>query len=152
MTGGRLKRIARHVAGDDAFCMTYGDGVSDVDVTALIAFHRRHRRLATVTAVTPPGRFGALARQGDQVDAFIEKPPGDGGTINGGFFVLSPRALDRVEGDDTVWEEEPLRSLARDGELHAFDHRGFWQPMDTLRDRDQLERLWATGAAPWKRW
>jgi glucose-1-phosphate cytidylyltransferase len=152
MTGGRLKRIARHVAGDDAFCMTYGDGVSDVDISALIAFHRAHRRMATVTAVTPPGRFGALARQGDQVDAFIEKPPGDGGTINGGFFVLSPRALDRVEGDDTVWEEGPLRSLARDGELRAFDHRGFWQPMDTLRDRDQLERLWATGQAPWKRW
>ncbi len=152
MTGGRLRRIARHVAEEDAFCMTYGDGVSDVDVAALIDFHRSHRRLATVTAVVPPGRFGALARQGDQVDAFIEKPPGDGGTINGGFFVLSPRVLDRVEGDDTVWEEEPLRSLARDGELHAFDHRGFWQPMDTLRDRDQLERLWATGMAPWKSW
>jgi glucose-1-phosphate cytidylyltransferase len=152
MTGGRLKRIAPHLAGEDAFCMTYGDGVADVDIRAEIAFHRAHGRMATVTAVTPPGRFGALDRDGDQVNAFIEKPPGDGGTINGGFFVLHPRALDRIEGDATVWEQEPLQSLARDGELRAFDHRGFWQPMDTLRDRDQLERLWAGGAAPWKVW
>ena len=152
MTGGRLRRIAAHVAQDDAFCMTYGDGVGDVDIGALIAFHRAHGKQATVTAVTPPGRFGALARQGARVDAFMEKPPGDGGTINGGFFVLSPRVLDRIEGDATTWENEPLIGLAREGELMAFDHRGFWQPMDTLRDREQLERLWATGKAPWRVW
>jgi len=152
MTGGRLKRVAHHLRDEGAFCMTYGDGVGDVDVTALVAFHRAERRLATVTAVTPPGRFGALARNGAQVDAFVEKPPGDGGTINGGFFVLSPRVIDRIEGDATVWEEEPLASLARDGELSAYDHRGFWQPMDTLRDREGLERLWAGGRAPWKTW
>jgi glucose-1-phosphate cytidylyltransferase len=152
MTGGRLKRVAPHLAGEDAFCMTYGDGVGDVDIGASIAFHRAHGKLATVTAVTPPGRFGALDRQGDRVDAFMEKPPGDGGTINGGFFVLSPRVLDRIEGDATVWENEPLASLAADGELRAFDHRGFWQPMDTLRDREQLERLWAEGRAPWRVW
>ncbi|WP_237216122.1 glucose-1-phosphate cytidylyltransferase [Falsiroseomonas oryziterrae] len=152
MTGGRLKRVAHHLEGEDAFCMTYGDGVGDVDITALVAFHRAQGRLATVTAVTPPGRFGALARDGARVDAFVEKPPGDGGTINGGFFVLSPRVLDRIVGDATVWEEEPLASLARDGELAAYDHRGFWQPMDTLRDREQLERLWAGGRAPWKAW
>jgi glucose-1-phosphate cytidylyltransferase len=152
MTGGRLRRVAPHLAGQDAFCLTYGDGVGDVDVTALVAFHRAHGRLATVTAVTPPGRFGALSRSGTRVDAFMEKPPGDGGTINGGFFVLSPRVLDRIDGDATTWEAEPLASLARDGELAAFDHRGFWQPMDTLRDRDLLERLWATGQAPWRIW
>jgi glucose-1-phosphate cytidylyltransferase len=152
MTGGRLKRVAPHLVGEDAFCMTYGDGVGNVDITALIAFHRAHGRLATVTAVTPPGRFGALSRQGDRVDAFMEKPPGDGGTINGGYFVLSPRVLDLVEGDATTWENEPLAALARDGELRAYDHRGFWQPMDTLRDREQLERLWAAGTAPWRVW
>jgi glucose-1-phosphate cytidylyltransferase len=152
MTGGRLKRIAPHLVGQDAFCMTYGDGVGDVDITAQIAFHRTHGRLATVAAVAPPGRFGALSRVGTRVDSFTEKPPGDGGTINGGFFVLSPRVLDRIEGDATVWENEPLVSLARDGELCAYDHRGFWQPMDTLRDREQLERLWASGDAPWRVW
>jgi glucose-1-phosphate cytidylyltransferase len=152
MTGGRLRRIAPHVAGEDAFCMTYGDGVGDVDITALITFHRAHRKQATVTAVVPPGRFGALQRDGDRVAAFTEKPAGDGGTINGGFFVLSPRALERIAGDATVWENEPLTGLARDGELCAYDHRGFWQPMDTLRDREQLERLWAEGRAPWRVW
>lgn len=152
MTGGRLKRIAPHVAGDQAFCMTYGDGVGDVDITALIAFHRAHGRQATVTAVVPPGRFGALQREGDRVAAFTEKPAGDGGTINGGFFVLSPRVLDRIAGDATVWENEPLTGLAHDGELCAYDHRGFWQPMDTLRDREQLERLWSEGRAPWRVW
>jgi glucose-1-phosphate cytidylyltransferase len=152
MTGGRLRRIAPHVASDDAFCVTYGDGVGDVDITALIAFHRAHGRQATVTAVVPPGRFGALQREGDRVAAFTEKPAGDGGTINGGFFVLSPRVLDRIGGDATVWENEPLTGLARDGELCAYDHRGFWQPMDTLRDREQLERLWAEGRAPWRVW
>ena len=152
MTGGRLKRIAPYVVDEPAFCMTYGDGVSDIDIGALIDFHQAHGRQATVTAVTPPGRFGALARDGATVEAFIEKPAGDGGTINGGFFVLSPKVLDRIEGDAATWEAEPLQSLARDGELMAYDHRGFWQAMDTLRDRDQLERLWATGQAPWRRW
>ncbi|WP_137177823.1 glucose-1-phosphate cytidylyltransferase [Roseomonas sp. AR75] len=152
MTGGRLRRIAPHVAGDQTFCMTYGDGVGDVDITALIAFHRAHGKQATVTAVVPPGRFGALQREGDRVAAFTEKPAGDGGTINGGFFVLSPRVLDRIAGDATVWENEPLTGLAHDGELCAYDHRGFWQPMDTLRDREQLERLWSEGRAPWRVW
>ena len=152
MTGGRLKRIAPYVVDEPAFCMTYGDGVSDVDIGALIEFHGAHGRQATVTAVTPPGRFGALARDGAAVEAFIEKPSGDGGTINGGFFVLSPRVLERIAGDATTWEAEPLQSLARDGELMAYDHKGFWQAMDTLRDRDLLERLWATGQAPWRRW
>jgi len=152
-TGGRLKRIAPHVQGEDAFCMTYGDGVADVDIGALIAFHRAHGKLATVTAVAPPGRFGALSREGAKVNAFMEKPPGDGGgTINGGFFVLSPRALDHIEGDATVWENEPLAALAADGELRAYDHRGFWQPMDTMRDREHLDRLWASGEAPWRIW
>jgi len=132
--------------------MTYGDGVGNVDISAEVAFHRAHGRLATVTAVTPPGRFGALSRVGDKVDAFMEKPPGDGGTINGGFFILSPKVLDRITGDATVWEDEPLASLARDNELRAFDHRGFWQPMDTLRDKHHLEELWASNQAPWKKW
>jgi glucose-1-phosphate cytidylyltransferase len=152
MTGGRLRRVADHLRDADAFCMTYGDGVADIDIRALIAFHRQHGRLATVTAVVPPGRFGALAREGTEVRAFTEKPPGDGATINGGFFVLSPRALDRIEGDATTWEAEPLASLAREGELVAYDHRGFWHAMDTLRDREQLERLWASGRAPWRCW
>lgn len=151
-TGGRLKRVAHLLRGEDAFCMTYGDGVGDVDVGAAIAFHRAHGRLATVTAVAPPGRFGALERQGERVTAFTEKPPGDGGSINGGFFILSPLVIDRIEGDDTVWEQEPLRGLAREGQLRAFDHPGFWQPMDTMRDRDLLERLWASGTAPWRVW
>ncbi|MCB4822836.1 glucose-1-phosphate cytidylyltransferase [Roseicella aerolata] len=152
MTGGRLKRVAPYVIDEPAFCMTYGDGVGDIDIRGLIDFHMGHGRQATVTAVVPPGRFGALARDGAAVQAFIEKPPGDGGAINGGFFVLSPRVLERIEGDGTMWENEPLQSLARDGELMAYDHRGFWQAMDTLRDRDQLERLWASGRAPWRCW
>src|SRR4051812_30431961 len=152
MTGGRLRRVAPQLAGEEAFCLTYGDGLADVDVTALLAFHRAHGRLATVTAVTPPGRFGALDRAGGTVRAFTEKPPGDGGSINGGFFVLSPRALDRIEGDATVWEQAPLQSLAAEGELMAYDHRGFWAAMDTLRDREMLERLWASGRAPWRVW
>jgi len=152
MTGGRLKRVAQHLVAEDAFCMTYGDGLGDVDVTALLAFHRAHGCQATITAVTPPGRFGALSRSGARVEAFTEKPPGDGGTINGGFFVLSPRVIERIEHDATVWEDGPLASLARDGELRAYDHRGFWQPMDTLRDRELLERLWASGKAPWRVW
>lgn len=151
-TGGRLKRVGHLLRDDDAFCLTYGDGVGDVDITSAIAFHRAHGRAATVTAVVPPGRFGALERQGDRVEAFVEKPAGDGGTINGGFFVLSPAVLDRIEGDATVFEQAPLKGLARDGELRAFDHRGFWQPMDTLRDRDHLQALWDGGTAPWKIW
>ncbi|ACU89964.1 glucose-1-phosphate cytidylyltransferase [Desulfomicrobium baculatum] len=151
-TGGRMRRVGHLLAGEDAFCMTYGDGVADVDIRKLIDFHHRHGHAATVTAVSPPGRFGSLARDGSRVSAFVEKPNGDGGSINGGFFVLSPQVLARIAADDTVWEEEPLRGLARDGELHAYEHHGFWQPMDTLRDRDRLERLWAEGGAPWRNW
>ena len=151
-TGGRLKRVAPFVADDEAFCMTYGDGVADIDIAALIAFHKGHNKLATVTAVRPGGRFGALVRTGAQVSAFAEKPPGDGGTINAGFFVLSPRVLEYIKGDATVFEREPLETLARKGELVAYDHTGFWQPMDTLRDKEHLEQLWSTGAAPWKIW
>lgn len=151
-TGGRVRRVGHLLAGEEAFHLTYGDGVGDVDITALAAFHRAHGRLATVTAVAPPGRFGALERDDSRVTGFREKPSGDGGTINGGFFVLSPAVIDRVAGDDTVWEQEPLTSLAADGELMAYEHRGFWQPMDTLRDREHLQRLWDSGAPPWKCW
>ena len=151
-TGGRMKRVGHLLEGEDAFCMTYGDGLGDIDITASIAFHSAHGKEATVTAVVPPGRFGALEREGDKVRAFTEKPAGDGGTINGGFFVLSPSVLGRIEGDATLWEQAPLKGLAADGELMAYEHRGFWQPMDTLRDRDQLEALWAGGKAPWKTW
>ena len=152
MTGGRLLRVADHLRDEDAFCMTYGDGVGDVDISALVAFHRAHGREATLTAAVPPGRFGALDMEGDRVASFLEKPEGDGGSINAGFFVLSPKVLDRIEDDMTVWEQEPLRNLARDGELMAFQHRGFWQPMDTLRDKQHLEALWSGGKAPWKVW
>ena len=151
-TGGRLKRIARWVDGDDAFCMTYGDGLADIDIGAEIAFHRSHGKLATMTTVRPPGRFGAAMLVSDRVSGFTEKPRGDGGWINGGFFVLSPKALDRIEGDATVWERAPLEMLAADGELCAFRHEGFWQPMDTMREKEQLEELWAGGRAPWKIW
>ena len=151
MTGGRLKRVATYVENEDAFCFTYGDGVADVDVTESIAFHRRHGKLATVTAVQPPGRYGALELDGTTVRGFTEKPR-DGGLINGGFFVLSPRCLDRIAGDRTSWEAEPLTGLAADGELMAFTHTGFWQPMDTLREKTQLEHLWESGRAPWKVW
>ncbi len=150
LTGGRLKRVAPYLAQEEAFCMTYGDGVSDVDIAAEIAFHKQHGGLATVAAVTPPGRFGALELSGDQVTAFKEKPAGDGAMINGGFFVLSPKVLDYIDGDNISWEEAPLRGLADDGHLHAFRHDGFWQPMDTLRDKNYLEGLWAKGNAPWK--
>lgn len=152
MTGGRLKRVADHVEGCDAFCFTYGDGVSNVNISESIRFHKAHGKLATVTAVQPPGRYGALQLEESKVEGFTEKPRGDGGLINGGFFVLSPRCLDRIEGDPTSWEIEPLNGLARDGELMAFEHHGFWQPMDTLRDKNQLEELWASGRAPWKVW
>jgi len=152
MTGGRLKRVADYLEGEDAFCFTYGDGVANVDVAASIAFHRGHGKLATITAVQPPGRYGALELDGTKVRAFIEKPRGDGGLINGGFFVLSPRCLDRIAGDDTRWEAEPLTGLAADGELMAFAHTAFWQPMDTLREKTLLENLWDSGRAPWKVW
>jgi len=152
MTGGRLRRVAPHLRGEEAFCFTYGDGVADVDIAASIAFHRTHGRLATITAVQPPGRYGALAIDGNRVSGFMEKPRGEGGVINGGFFVLSPRCLDRIAGDATSWEEEPLAGLAADGELMAFRHDGFWQPMDTLREKNLLEELWQTGRAPWKAW
>jgi glucose-1-phosphate cytidylyltransferase len=151
MTGGRLKRVAGYVQGEDAFCFTYGDGVADVDVAASIAFHHGHGKLATITAVQPPGRYGALELDGTAVRAFTEKPAGDG-LINGGFFVLSPGCLDRIAGDDTSWEAEPLTGLAADGELMAFAHTGFWQPMDTLREKTLLENLWDSGKAPWKVW
>ena len=152
MTGGRLKRVASYLRDEPAFCFTYGDGVADVDISASIAFHKAHGKLATVTAVMPPGRYGALVRTGDAVQGFIEKPRGDGGWINGGFFVLSPQAISRIAGDTTSWEVEPLGSLATDGELMAFEHRGFWQPMDTLREKNLLEELWLSGKAPWKCW
>lgn len=152
LTGGRLKRAAPFLDGED-FCLTYGDGLADLDLAALLAFHREHGRPATVTAVRPPGRFGALdLGEDDRVAGFAEKPLGDGGWINGGFFVLSPAVLEEIEGDATAWEEAPLRSLAESGRLMAFRHEGFWQPMDTLRDRNRLERLYAEGRAPWKLW
>ena len=150
-TGGRLKRAADYVRGED-FCMTYGDGVGNIDITALIAFHRSHGALATMTATQPPGRFGALELKGNSVQRFLEKPTGDGGWINGGFFVLSPGVLDYIDDDETLWEREPLEGLARDGQLQAHFHHEFWQPMDTLRDKRHLESLWSTGKAPWKTW
>jgi glucose-1-phosphate cytidylyltransferase len=152
MTGGRLKRVADYVKNDPAFCFTYGDGVSDVDISASIAFHQQHGKLATVTAVQPPGRYGALRIEGDIVQGFTEKPRGDGGLINGGFFVLSPQVLDRIAGDGTSWEAEPLAGLAAEGQLRAYEHHGFWQPMDTLREKNLLEELWSSGKAPWKKW
>jgi len=152
MTGGRLKRVADHVANDEAFCFTYGDGVADVDIGALTRFHRQHGRLATITAVQPPGRYGALALDGAVVRGFAEKPRGDGGWINGGFFVLSPRCIEMIEADHTAWESDPLTRLATEGQLMAFEHSGFWQPMDTLREKNQLEQLWLSGKAPWKMW
>lgn len=152
LTGGRLKRVEAFIKNDDAFCFTYGDGVSDVDICKSIAFHRQHGKLATVTAVLPPGRYGAIARQGELVTGFVEKPRGDGGMINGGFFVLSPKVLEFIDGDQSSWEGEPLTKIAGIGEMMAFEHQGFWQPMDTLRDKNLLEDLWASGKAPWKVW
>ena len=153
MTGGRLRRVADRLDGQ-TFCLTYGDGVGDVDITELIAFHHEQRRDATMTVVQPPGRFGAVNLHEGQtsVDSFMEKPTGDGSWINGGYFVMEPAVLDRIGGDDTVLEQEPLRSLARDGQLSAYRHAGFWQPMDTLRDKNYLEELWRGGDAPWKVW
>lgn len=151
LTGGRLRRVRRYLDDQD-FCFTYGDGVSDVDITALVAFHKARGRLATLTAVQPPGRYGALQLQLDRVSGFQEKPQGDGGWINGGFFVLSPKVIDYIVGDATSWEDGPLEKLARDQQLSAYLHHGFWQPMDTLRDKFRLEELWASGKAPWKSW
>ena len=143
--------MARYL-GDEDFCFTYGDGVADVDITALLRFHQAHGKLATLTAVQPPGRFGVLDLNGSAVRGFQEKPKGDGAWVNGGFFVLSPKVVDLIAGDDSIWEREPLESLAGQGQLEAYQHHGFWQPMDTLRDRVLLEELWATGRAPWKNW
>ncbi len=152
LTGGRLRRVAEYVRDEESFCFTYGDGVSDLDIRATIDFHRQHGKLATVTAVLPPGRYGALERQGDQVTGFMEKPRGEGGFINGGFFVLSPKCIDLIDGDDTAWESTPLASLAAEGQLMSYEHRGFWQPMDTLREKTMLEDLWVAGRAPWRKW
>ncbi len=152
MTGGRLRRAAEHVKDEEAFFFTYGDGVGDIDITASLAFHREHGRAATLTATYPPGRFGALHIEDKRIVDFTEKPQGDGGMINGGFFVLSPKVFSYLEGDATVWEQEPLRTLAADGELMAYEHPGFWQPMDTLRDKQMLNSLWESGKAPWCVW
>jgi len=152
LTGGRLKRIRQYLPDDEPFCMTYGDGVADVDISALVAFHHEHGLDATLTAVRPSGRFGSTVITDNRVQKFEEKPAGDGAQINGGFFVLHPRVLDRIEGDHTIWEREPLEGLAGDGQLAAFEHSGFWQPMDTLRDKIHLDELWTEGKAPWKIW
>lgn len=151
-TGGRLKKVARYVSADDAFCMTYGDGLSDIDVNASIKFHRQHGGQVTVTAVQPPARFGALAMDGTSITSFQEKPPGEGGWINGGFFVLSPGVMDEIHEDSCMFEREVLESLTQKGQVRAFRHRGFWHAMDTLRDKQRLEELWASGGAPWKTW
>ena len=152
LTGGRLLRVIDHVKDEDCFCFTYGDGLSNIDVGASIAFHRKHGKLATVTAVRPAGRYGALERNGDQVTRFVEKPQGDGGWINGGFFVLSPECRTLIEGDSTAWESTPLTKLVSMNQMMAFEHPHFWQPMDTMRDKIVLEDLWSSGKAPWKIW
>ena len=152
MTGGRLRRVAKYVKDEEAFCFTYGDGVGDIDITATIDFHRRHGKAATLTATFPPGRFGALDIQDRRVVNFKEKPKGDGGMINGGYFVLKPDVLKYIKDDSSIWEQAPLNGLAEDGQLMAYEHHGFWQPMDTLRDKQLLEELWASGRAPWKGW
>ncbi|MDB4228476.1 glucose-1-phosphate cytidylyltransferase [Flavobacteriaceae bacterium] len=152
MTGGRLKRVLPYLKDEEAFCFTYGDGVANVNITELINFHKSHGKQATLTATYPPGRFGALNIENSQIKQFEEKPKGDGSLINGGFFVLSPKVIDRIDGDNTTWEQEPLKSLAEDGQLMSFKHSDFWQPMDTLRDKKYLEKLWQAGNAPWKVW
>lgn len=152
MTGGRLKRVADHIKDEEAFCFTYGDGVGDIDIGRVIDFHRTHGKAATLTATYPPGRFGALEIHNRQVLNFKEKPKGDGAMINGGFFVLAPSVLSHIEDDNSIWEQEPLMRLAEEGQLMAYEHQGFWQPMDTLRDKQMLEELWANGKAPWKKW
>ena len=150
MTGGRLRRVRDYLAPDEPFCFTYGDGVADIDIASEIAFHCAHGKLATVAAVQPPGRYGALIRNGDSVSAVMEKPQGDGGWINGGFFVLQPEVIDLIKDDASSWETEPMQLLAQQGQLMAYEHAGFWQPMDTLRDKMYLEELWQSGEAPWK--
>jgi glucose-1-phosphate cytidylyltransferase len=152
MTGGRLKRVAKYLQTEESFCFTYGDGLANINLRELITFHKNHGKLATVTAVQPAGRYGALELSGSNVIGFVEKPRGDGGWINGGFFILSPRCIELIQGDECVWESGPLNTLAKKGELEAFFHKGFWQPMDTLRDKNQLEELWSTGKAPWRVW
>lgn len=152
LTGGRLKRVADYISGESEFCFTYGDGVADIDISAQLAFHKQHGKLATITAIQPPGRYGALNMNGNQVSGFIEKPQGDGGWINGGFFVLSAKCIELIADDRSSWEGEPLAKLAARGELMAYKHSGFWQPMDTLRDKNHLEELWQGGKAPWKVW
>ncbi|HJS15054.1 MAG TPA: sugar phosphate nucleotidyltransferase, partial [Rheinheimera sp.] len=152
MTGGRLRRVRDFVKDDDCFCFTYGDGVGDIDITESIAYHRKHGRLATLTATVPQARFGALEIENNMVTSFKEKPKGDGNLINGGFFILSPKVIDYIEDDSTVWEQFPLKKLAQDHQLMAYEHHGFWQPMDTMRDKVMLEELWRSGNAPWKVW
>jgi len=152
MTGGRLLRVAEYVRKDEMFCLTYGDGVGDVNITAAIEFHQNHGKAATLTATYPTGRFGAIVVENHAVKQFMEKPKGDGAMVNGGFFVLSPRVLDYIKDDATIWEQQPLQQLAAEGELFAYEHHGFWQPMDTLRDKNHLNELWSSGAAPWKVW
>ncbi len=151
LTGGRLKRVRDYI-GDETFCFTYGDGVGDVNITELLAFHRKEKRLATLTGVQPPGRYGSLGIEGSRITSFQEKPVGDGGWINGGFFVLEPKVIDYVDGDSTIWERQPMERLAAAGQMGVFKHTGFWQPMDTLREKTHLEELWASGKAPWKVW
>ena len=152
MTGGRIKRIKSYLDEGEDFCLTYGDGLANIDIAKLVSFHKSHGKIATLSAIYPPGRFGALEITEKQVTSFYEKPRGDGALINGGYFVLKPNALDYIEGDATIWEQQPLNNLATDGELMSFKHEGFWQPMDTLRDKHYLEELWETGKAPWKLW
>lgn len=152
MTGGRLKRVRNYLEPGEPFCFTYGDGVADIDIVSEIAFHKAHGRLATVAAVQPPGRYGALLREGDTVQGFQEKPRGDGGWINGGFFVMQPEVIDYIADDSTSWEGDPMTALAEEGQLQAFEHHGFWQPMDTLREKNMLEELWQNDKAPWKLW
>lgn len=152
MTGGRLRRVREHLDGDEAFCFTYGDGVSDLDISALVAFHKKHGKMATVTAVEPGGRFGSLNIDDDKVTGFLEKPKGEVGWINGGFFVLSPKVIPYIADDDTVWEREPMERLAAEGQMQAYKHDGFWQAMDTLREKNILEDHWVSGKAPWKCW
>jgi glucose-1-phosphate cytidylyltransferase len=152
MTGGRLKRVAQYLDSEEIFCFTYGDGVSDINIRASIEFHRKQGVQATLTAVFPPGRFGSLVVENDLVTRFQEKPKGDGGMVNGGFFVLSPKVFSLIDGDKTVWEREPLQSLAQMNQIAAYEHSGFWQPMDTLRDKNYLEELWSLGSPPWKTW
>ena len=152
MTGGRIRRIEQYIKDDEAFCLTYGDGVSNINITELINFHKQQQTLATLTAVYPPARFGALEISKGKVNSFIEKPQGDGNRINAGFFVLSPKVIDLIDSDSTVWEQKPMEILATQGEISAFEHNGFWQPMDTLRDKNYLEELWESGESPWKTW